>query len=329
MSKYEQAHGVMGLEEAWRSFEDFSLKELDSGGPDHHITEIATLAHRHYPETDFEPHRVQRAWLVACYLGPYNVPGGLAIHQAFPAPQSVSGAEGWFRGNWNHLPIRKERRPARSPARMAGYLATAAAWVDDLPPIDASFTELWDSLKRVQYVGRYSGSKLLEAMRRADVTFERQPDIRPAGAKYPRRSLARLYPRYVEKLAGDRRRDDDFVNTLAADVIARVGIPDMFTVETLLCDWNQSLNGSYYPGRPLDSELDQLEQAGPILSRSDRDVVFNARAALFPAVHLGELQGWGGRRKELGRTPIDHFYVWTDRDLDYGATTDLASPVSR
>jgi len=308
------------------SFVSFSRSELSSGGPDHHLRTIADIARSRYGGPE------ERAWAVCCYAAPYNVPAGLAILDEWPLDRPLDGIEGWLVENWRGIPIRKEKRAVRSPAKMARHIRDLRAWASGIGAlIDAaeSFEDLWSSMRGVWGAGRYTSCKLLEGVRRAGVTSVPQPDIRPNGAKYPRRALSFIHPEHAEELnATGTRTYDAFADGLARGTATAVPAPDVFTAEVLLCDWQQALRGSYYPGRPLDSEIDQARQVSEHFG-TDLAALWDVRASLFPPEHLGEAQGWSGRRKELGATWDDHGYWWSDLELDYVATADLADPVRR
>lgn len=306
-------------------FCEFSRLELGSGGPDHHLWLIGDLARQLAPD-----YYAERAWLVACYMGPYNVPGGLKIWREFPVDRELDTLEDWLRANWSEIPIRKERRPARSPAKLTEYLRSARAWVFDGSWDQHDFESVWISLEKVRYVGRYAGMKFIEGMRRANAgVVAKQPDIRAHGAWSPRLALSYLLPFADQTLNRDpSAAASALAESLASGVYKALredaGIPDIYHFEVLLCDFKQALDGHYYPGRPLDSELDQLAVAG-----DDRELILAARAARFPELFLGERQGWSGRRKELGATITEHGYVWSDERYDYLKTHDLAKPVAR
>lgn len=322
------------------AFIDFARLELASGGPDHHVHEVADLC-----RSETCPPR-DPAWFIGCYMGPYNIPGGVAIYDSWDRTSVRTDGpfpiEEWLRCHWAGIPIRRERRPCRSPKKMAVYLQSVAAWLDDLDP-DATYEELWRSLDRVKYIGRYTGMKLLESLRRAGITEAEQPDVRAGkgGDWSPRLALSYLYPAHDEVLNRDSSKAAaEEVECLAATVFPeyreKAGIPDMYHFEVLLCDFKQAVDGKYYPGRPLDAELVQRAQASGYFGHSGAtdawlEILMKVRADRFPYEHLGEFADppWYDRRKELGTTHELFGYWWSDLLFDYRATEDLGRPKER
>jgi len=274
----------------------FSKAELATGGPDQHLQLIGVLGKK-----ISDP-----AWLVGCYMAPYNVPGGLAINKSWTTPSSALDLDTlseWFAANWAGLPVRKERRPCRSPKKMAEYLNSYAKWeMNTLPGIaDADYETLWSSLKDVRFIGRYAGMKLLESLRRSDVIKAEMPDIRAGkgGDWSPRLALSYLYPEHDEVLNRDKSKAAGIiVNKFAASVYPyykeAAGIPDMYTFEVLLCDFKQHLEGKYPPGKPLNSEFNHIEkiQSWPNFNDVDANQIFELRKELFPHEYLREISGW-------------------------------------
>lgn len=272
--------------EAYASaFTEFALAEMATGGPDHHLRIIAELG-------------LDDPWLICCYAAPYNCPGGLAIHDRWPTPYDLGGVEDWLRENWRGLPIRKERRPARSPAKMAECLISSASWASRTLPglVRADYETLWSSLSEIKYTGRYLGMKLLEGLRRAGVIEATMPDIRAGcGADWsPRLALSHMYPEYdgILNLNGTKAAAK-WVNDMAAEVYRdRFSfIPDTYTFEVLLCDFKQHLEGKYDPGKPLRSELEHVRkvEAWPAFRGVDLSGIYRLREELFPHYLLEEI----------------------------------------
>jgi len=318
-----------------RRFIEFSRLELATGGPDHHLYTIAKLAR----ETD---DKRTAAWMIGCYMGPYNIPGGLVINNYWSASQVLDGPvalEAWLRANWAGIPFRRERRPARAPHRLAPYLTSYATWLDWLfanGPETLTYNELWESLEDVKTIGRYSGMKLLEGLRRAGVTRAEMPDLRigTGGDWSPRLSLSYMYPKYDELFNRTQgrvasKRIEQFADGLYRDYYKdEIDLPDVYHFEVLLCDYKQSVDGKYYPGRPLDSEIGQLYKARAAFPAIDFDRVFEIRRELFDECYLGEYKNrWSDRREALGETMNQHGYYWTDARYNYVPSLDLANPV--
>lgn len=281
-------------------FIEFSKAELATGGPDQHLRIIGELGKR--DEYD-------ASWLVGAYMAPYNVPGGLAIIDSWPnATYAYDAADlddlaSWFKTNWPGFPVRKERRPCRSPYKMAEYLNSYARWsIDVLPKIaDANYETLWKSLDDVKYVGRYAGMKMLESLRRTGVIKAKMPDIRAGkgGDWSPRLALSYLYPEYDELLNRDHSSEagieiNVFAEFVYPEFAQSAGIPDMYTFEVLLCDFKQHLEGKYPPGKPLNSEWNHIQKvkSWPGFASVNTDVIIELRRELFPHEYLFEVSGW-------------------------------------
>jgi hypothetical protein len=124
----------------------------------------------------------------------------------------------------------------------------------------------------------------------------------------------------------------DEANRLSNELRAYRSDMSWFTVEVLLCNYRQAVNGHQYPGRAHDSEMGH----GRLVEEYCRDSVqletglkLWEERKKFPREHLGELSGWFGRRLELGQVMNEHNYVWSDLIYDYNATVDVADPVAR
>jgi hypothetical protein len=283
-----------------RQFIEFSKAELLTGGPDQSITVIGELARRYVTRPD---------WLVGCFMAPYTTPGALAIYDAWSdAEHALDIADEqdiavWFQDNWEGLPVRKERRPCRSPKKMAEYLASYARWSTNFLPKakDADYETLWRSLDGIKYIGRYAGMKLLESLRRGGIITAEMPDIRAGkgGDWSPRLAFSYLYPEFDLMLNRDSSQATAAsINRIAGDIYpmykTAAGIPDMYTFEVLLCDFAQHLKGTYPPGKPLNSEWNHLQKVESWLGFSlvDTDPIWRLRSELFPHEYLREISGW-------------------------------------
>lgn len=320
------------------AFADFASLELGTGGPDPHLSIAAhAMRARIQGATD-----VDAAWLAACYVGPYEVTTGSIIAFQWPLSRVLMdplGFSAWIRDTWPRWQIRRERRAARTPVKMAQCLISCAQWVAtefDAARTLPTYQGLWAATEpHLRYLGRYAAIKLLETLARAGLVVAQASDIRPAGAWSPRLTLSWLYPSAEELLVrgGDRPAVLEQVNILAADFLQWLELTlerpvGWFNLEVLLCNYRQALENKY-PGRPQDTDLKYHRKA--VAAWEDLHPVMldvlGLRQQLFPSQVLGELQGWPGVRDELGTTHAQHGYFWSDLRYSYARTTDLSQPV--
>lgn len=317
-------------------FAHFTHLMKTMGGPDVHMktagegTKVVPLA--------------ERAWCLSVYNIFAISPSAAAVWARWKPGElrysSQEDVEMWTHENWKGLHIGTNRRPMHSRAKFARCLKSLADWYLDVYPKMGSmeYTEAWESFKPVYSVGRYVIVKFLESLRRYVPGHEHleAPDIHPAGAWSPRKSLSYLYPEYSDLLRSDSNSQSTLstINSLALDLQERVqwtiGQPlSLYELEALLCNYRQTLGGSYYPGNTIDAELEKHWQAvnqfgsDPYLGEYD---FFGARKRVFPHTHLGEINGWMGIRKELRRAFPEHGYIWSDGRFNYNDTADLSQP---
>ena len=321
----------------WRLFDDFCRFELMAGGPDPHMKAVAYLS-------EDQP-LVEKLWRTMAYISVYNVPAAEAIWTAWPWDRvrlDPTALGQWVLQNWPNLPMRKERRPIRSPRKLAKFLAhDAVAFVDGALATHAQVGHLrrgyygeyglYEYVTSVPSLGRYSGMKVAETLHVMGLSDDSVPDMNPRGAWSPRLGLSLLYPQHAGTLNAndDSTEALDLCNSLFDEVRTWFHTHGLklsaFTTEVLLCDYKQAVNGRQYPGRSQDSELEYMRKVGPLLPVSEYMTV--ARPRLVPRWARGEVQGWTGVRKELGTTIPEHEYAWSDRLFSYSLTTDLAHPV--
>lgn len=292
---------------SWPSLRAFIEADVATGGPDPHMTVIAE-AGRRWPSAS------EAWWPAVCFVaGPYTVAGGTAI-AANAWYMSVNQLESWLRENWKGIPIRGERRCVKSPRKMAESIVGTREWAAETfdPYFDRShaYEDLWAGVQKFcPYMGRYGAMKLLETWWRGGLITEGQPDIRPDGAKYPRRMLAALnnYPALrvspKEGGSGNTHAALEHVNWYATEAKDRVGYDLTWcSFETLLCNYRQALQKGKYPGGSHDRELQHWLIAS---EHFGRDTMlkwlpfYEIRATHFPASCLGEVGGWTETRKEL------------------------------
>ena len=327
--------GAWGQEELFGHLLSFAERDDITGGPDTHMS---MAAHRASDDD-----QAAALWTLGTYVSVYTVAGGYQIEKAWPL-QAVSygtqeALEDWLRGHWQGIPIRRERRAVRTPKKLSRMLTDYAEWIklsaSDLLHIDVTpkqrYVMIWESLTaQVWGLGRYSLLKLCESMIRADIVKMEMPDIRPIGGDSPRTMLHALFP--DAPITGNGtdsiRRVNYWVQALRNRARKDFGFEfSMYTAEVYLCEFLQCMKRNQYPGRALDSEMTHAMAAeaywGPW------PAFWEMRKELFPHWALGELNGWQGRRKELGDCLLVSRYMWSDARYDYKAMTDVSEPVAK
>jgi hypothetical protein len=315
----------------WAGWQEYARLEMDLGGPDPQVQ----LASQMIINGTTSP--AERAWRAGCYIGPYTVSSGELFWTELELGASDAEIRAGVDKLWPLLTIKQERRAVKSRARMAEYLVSYRDWVQGRLPVihgTGDYDELWDSMRAdVRYAGRYATIKLLEVLRRVGAVTAAVPDLRPAGAWSPRLTLSWLLPEHADLLnGGDSMLALRQIVDLADGVRRRMSESmqrdiNPFTFEVLCCNYRQSLRDKY-PGRGHDSELAAFAKAAPYWWEQDGgSTLLETRQRLWDPRCLGEWHGWQGVRKELGTTPSQHDYFWSDLLYSYGATTDLSNPV--
>lgn len=321
-------------------FVEFCRLKIAVNGPDVHM-KVAGVGTEHLGLTE-------RMWWFGVYTSLCSTPPAAAIWARWPLERVLAEGdtlEGWLRENWAGIPVRKNRRPVRSPAKLARNIRSYARWLDGEmrdPLLDWSdYDSVWNAVDRhVIFFGRYALIKLLEVFRRyAGFSGLEAPDIRAAGAWSPRKCLAFLYPEHGKLLVqgGSSREALAEVHALASRERERLSEKlgrevSFYELEALLCNYRQTFSGTLYVGRTIDSELDYYNQVvghfgdDPFLGRFD---FFGTRKRVFPVECLGEVNGWEGVRKPLFDVYATYGYVWSDVLYDWHATMDLGSPALR
>lgn len=332
---------VLGLtaEEHWRGFIEFCRYDMLTGGPDPHMSVVANLVH--------DAPLVERAWACGLYATIYNVPSMMVLLERWPTAAALlsdAGVATWVAENWAGLTFRRERRAVRSVGKLTEALYALAAHLQGhLNGIvgERDFERVWGYVQGVKYMGRYSGMKFAEALRRTGVVQAAMPDMRPVGGWSPRQALSYLHPEHVGALLGaDTAENLAEANYVFDSTLFRLranGVQiDAYRAQALLCDYKQAWHGRQYPGRAVDSELQHLakirpywEQVRPQMWREVEESFYCARATSHPEWSRGELQGWGGPREDLTTTWQVHRYMWSDNLFDFHATVDFAAPARK
>lgn len=316
----------------WAQFCEYIRCETGVGGPDPHLKFLGKLID--YDDVDY----AERLWRIGCYAALYNTSGAQVLWTNWPWEKVAAGhgpTLAQVRQYWKGLPMRKERRPVRSPEKLHAHLESMSAWLAKNEPIvrSASYEELWKLVDEDLYgVGRYIGMRFLEALRLHAGAEARMPDIRPRGGWGSRLTVSFFYPEHDAALNGnDSKANLELANALGFEIQDRLEdegiVLDQYTVETLLCNYRQAITKGKYPGAPHDTDLEYLAKAKAFWGdRFDVAPTYRARAEMFPHRALGELSGWSGSRKELGETFGRYGYWWSDLKYDYLSTIDLERP---
>lgn len=317
------------------NFLEFSRLHLLAGCPDPHL-KIAV--HQMVQEDD--PY--QSAWRAGCYVGPYEVCTGSLIWSNWDVWDVKNQPEKftkWIAESWHGWNIRRERRAARTPAKMAECLISYANFVTDHELLAKhardKYNDFWELAdKNLRYFGRYALIKLLHALHLGGIIENPINDIRPAGGWSPRETMALLDPANEELYKKSsskvpyqaliKTETDKVKEALSKYVGEEVSYYD---VEVLLCNYRQY--PKHHPGWPLDSDLNYYHT----FVNNWEEPVFDWKAVrkeLFPEEVLGEIQGWEGPREELNEVFPKYGYFWSDMAYDYHASKgNLASPVIR
>ena len=299
--------------DVWKKF---APEQLQCGGLGPHLEMMSRIARETFDT------RLDRAWFIGCYIGPYVPSTGYELWRKFPAPEMVTEypdeLRAWINVNWDGLPVRRgDRRGACWPNGLAKLINSYAKWCINYLDPTGSYESIRDSaLEHIDYAGRFTIIKLMEALYRANV-IECNLDngIWPAGAQSgPRKALQQLADDWggrvqgwdgPDLVSGDGTEACNRVNRAArwAERLLDGSVPPLswFELEGLLCDARQAVKGRY-PGRALDEDLEYAARTyGYFGSDADSEWFFEWREKLFPASSLGEIGGWDGRRRELER----------------------------
>lgn len=329
----------------WQGFYEFCYYEHLAGGPDPHMACVAEVGRQAGLD------RAGLAWLGALYASVYNVPTALVLHHRFPTPAAVEelDAMAWLTEHWAGIALRRERKAVRSPEKLARCLASWAAFCrpHELEArlhhwymlTEDRYEVAFDEVCTVYGVGRYIGQKWIEYARRYCDAAPRVNDVRARDGWSPREALALLYPQRAALLTegGDSPDVVAAVEAIAAELRTTLDdlyeLPphlDFYELQVLLCDYKQSAVGQrQYPGRSQDSEIEYDAKIAPHWG-ARQEAMYAARAAIFPHWALGELSGWSGVRKDLGKVLARHRYTWSDSLYSWEhSRADLANPVPR
>lgn len=287
----------------WDLFRQFALAELRSGGPDPQVL----LTARAVQSLEWRRATVAAGWFVV----PYTCGAAAALWGAELWDEDEELLRTWLVMSHEGVPTRRERRSiwGTDKVKFARSMASWRDWADyRLPHLtQVPYSNLYDSISsEVAYFGRYATMKVIEVLHQAGLVSASQSDLRARGAKYPRKTLGLLWPEHADVVnqKGDPRSAVELAQRLAEEVRAYLASFNVtwFQVETLLCNYRQSLDGKY-PGRSHDRELAHWVRAEQYWGQELRDTLpfFDLRRQLFPAEYLGELghPPWWAARERL------------------------------
>lgn len=331
----------------WQNFADFCRLEMAIGGPDPHMKLTAEMCR--IDKCDWD----ESAWRGLCYLGVYNVPTAEKIWMNWPFARASREPQlflPWFTEHWQGITMRRERKSARSPIKMAKYFETASQWLSaaiakkklgqgwisgsDHPNALGRYELAWEDMQTSIYsMGRYIGFKYLEyGIQYLQFPIELN-DIRAKGGWSPRAMLAILWPDEAEMLLGGESPEEISVAEECAKKTKEIVLRDygvelsFYNLQVLLCDYKQCYVGKrQFPGRSQDSEIMYHKKIAPYWG--EKTNMWQARSNIFPEKVLGEKNGWDFVREELGKVLYNYGYMWSDLTYDYNLSKDcLARPV--
>lgn len=331
---------IFSTEQHRKFFAEFCKWEMASGGPDPQLPMV-----HHMATAGGDIDGPEHLWRALCYIAVYNVPYGEVFWDNLHRDSPRSELAEWLSNGFNAglITTRTERKTVRRADWMLEYMSGAQRFVEndgaelwgmcaDRDPYDA-YEIAWTTVLKMPRVGRYTAIKLIEYMRRFMGLPVATPDIRPKDAWSPRHTLAYIFP---NRHLGNRDNSpaalkmatqtcDDTIRLLEDEYDVKI---DMFQLQVLLCEYRESWESKkQYPGRSLDSELKYARRAETEWGHTSK--IWAARKALFPAAHLGEIQGWDGPRKDVAECLRLRGYTWTDLKYDYKHTKDMTNPVEQ
>lgn len=210
----------------------------------------------------------------------------------------------WLTINWTKLDFRRERDTVRSPYRLTKHLTGLKILFQIDKYRYGFFDDIWNYVTSIPYTGRIAALKLTEGLFRMGFIDERSFDIRPRGADYAREALLIIF-RSMMHTPRDRcpsaiAEANDLSNELRA-IIHREVDPDFsaFELETALREYLQLTEGTRYPGKALDVDLEFAYDMHVQWMLRYQLHYMRARLEIFPDEFLGEIGGWSGVRHEL------------------------------
>lgn len=324
-------------------FIEFTDLKQRLGEPSPHLTIVGYMSRESSPE--------DRLWLLGCYAATYCLPTAQVIWDLQPLKQvqnNTTRLSNWIKKNWAGIVTRTERRCVRTPEKMSVCLLSYLSWMKTgFPTIQTQNTgetdeqyydRVWESVSGIKYFGRYINIRLVEGLRRYCGVPARLYDIRSIGGWSPKKCLAYLYPQHASRLLVDDEPGNQLTNKLAYSLLEKVQeqLPkvDCYVLAAMLCEYKGAFEKRHqYPGWTIDQEPLLYDKVfaywGDVVNK---EVLWDARKASFPARVLGELNGWNGTRWDAAATLRDHGYNWSDTSYNYLKTLenkDFSIPVKK
>jgi hypothetical protein len=289
----------------WFWFLDYVTWELAAGGPDPQIRTTSQALRAFDDET--------AVLLAGAFVNSYTCAGAAAQWNWLLRGLDLSPK--WIDEHWGEgLPIRKERRAVKGRQRFFEAWQSWRRWCEvDWPVVrhlgPEQFEDVWNSIDGMTWgFGRYALMKTTETLYQRGLLATRMVDMRPDGAKYPRKTLARLFPGHAEALQQVPKLSDPIAQDLAQVTKAwleECGVDlNWYQLETVLCTYRQACGQNKYPGRSQDRELMFFRTAEDYWARWETNLLehfsfYTVRRQVFDPLWLGEVNGWNGPRKEL------------------------------
>lgn len=306
-------------------FIDFCKKEVGVGGPDPQMKILGELC----KGVSFR----DKMMLAGLYAIIYDVSSAEYAWNMLLKDNTT--IESFVNDHWDSLVIRTERRCVRTKLNFIECVRAYSKWSSLRKHRYVRYRGrklydyMWNETTSLPYIGRYSGIKLLRAIRECAGIPIVEYDIRPKDAWSPRAALGLLYPKHADKL-NDKSTNVEFVHGISTKALSLVNYLGVgyYELQALLCEYRETLKGNrFYPGRSHDEVLENFYQKKNLRGETG---IFSARRKLFPKECLGEYGNrWKGVRKPLQATWKDHGYIWCDLLYEYKEPFNSKSPISR
>lgn len=273
------------------AFVKFARGQVLSGDIDPSYPLLKTI----YASEKLKPE--ETLWRTLLYVTWYHLGSAEKVWKAHPTAATIDP------NRFASLPTGVERRGFRgltgnvaARAFVAAVLARASGslyrWVDSCGTGEAGWKNVRKELEAVAGAGPWASFKWADLMKNVHGFSIEAPDIGVGGKS----ATSGPIPGMVLLTGCDWKTCALDIGLQKKLLLAAVekGAPlsGLDQLETALCDFNSLAKGSYYLGHDIDSQMDQLQTAGPGL--------WEARA-VFPKRYRGELgrPPWTGIRKQL------------------------------
>ncbi len=295
----------------------------------------------------------RKLWLLGCYAATYCLPTAQVIWELKTHEEvknDPKNFEAWLKDNWKGIITRTERRCVRTPKKMSECLVSYANWMTkEYPKLTNPrlkerdpkeyYDIVWESVGGIRYFGRYINIRLVEGLRRYCDIPARLYDIRSIGGWSPKKALCYLFPEHAGTLLIDDSKGNALTNKLTYRLLRtiREKLPkvDCYVLAAMLCEYKGCFEKKHqYPVWTIDQEPLMYDKVFDYWGKVvDKNVLWEARKALFPELVLGEIgDRWYGTRWSCAETLRTFGYNWSDLVYDYVKTKesgDWANPVRR